>query len=103
MIRKEANKDAGRGTTEAYNRGDWATVVSNLSKKLQLGGSTSFIPALAMSGGGAAVPQDFSGSSKDQIHKYYINGHPEPITVRTDKENAFRLKTELERQNRRRS
>ena len=102
MIRKEANKDAGRGTTEAYNRGDWATVVSNLSKKLQLGGPTSFSPSLALAGGGQA--EQFSqNNSTESVRKYFIQGIPEPITVRADKRNADRIMKELERRYRRSS
>ncbi len=104
MIRKESVKGAGLDTALAFNDGNWGKVIGNLARKMSTGGPVSPVfPKCAMATGGPVIPQQSIPTNSDQVHKYYIQGQPEPITVRTDKENAFRLKTELERQNRRRS
>jgi len=101
MLRKEAVRAGGKDTASAFNRGDWGKVVSNLSKKLQLGGPVSPVfPAMALAGGGSV--SNFHGTGESS-RSYYIQGEIEPITVRATDREADRLYYQLNRKYKRRS
>jgi hypothetical protein len=103
MIRKERQKEVGVDTTLAYNRGDWKTVVQNLSKKLQLGGPVSpSFPRMAFAGGGL-IPDISQSETTETSRKYYIQGNPIPISVRANNNNANRLLNQLQEGWKRRS
>ena len=103
MIRKERQREVGVGTTLAYNAGDWKTVVQNLLPKLRMGGPVMpGFPRQAFAMGGP-IQQVSQESTSESIRKYFIQGSPEPITVRADNRNGDRLFSELQRKFHRRS
>lgn len=101
MLNKFSVRNAGVDTARAFNRQDWKTVVSNLSKKMNITPANySFsMPAMAAMGAG----QGSTDVVNQTVRNYYIPGDAEPIAVNTTDRDAARLLNALKSRYNRRS
>jgi len=99
MINKFAVKGAGVDTARAFNQQNWPKVISNLFKKMSIGGPTSPSfsgPSLALANGGSTTINN-NYSNNETVRNYYVQGSQEPISVRADEKNSTKLLNALKK------